>query len=176
MITLLTTRRKVFAVQISILLAVVATAAPVSGGPIGTLEELSPTPLSFVQDVDFSTFEGLAFFGAATGVLEAVELGTTSGCEASDFSAFTSGNIALIKRTFGACAFSTKIANAAGAGAPAALIFDDGGGGTGGFLPVASTIPALFLTEGLGIHSSARLQATVDRLARQHVLDVVHDR
>ena len=120
MITLLTTRRKVFAVQISILLAVVATAAPVSGGPIGTLEELSPTPLSFVQDVDFSTFEGPAFFGAATGVLEAVELGTTSGCEASDFSAFTSGNIALIKRTFGACACAGCLPDAEpGAGAHA---------------------------------------------------------
>lgn len=149
MITLLTTRRTV-SVQISVLLALVATAAPARGGPIGTLEELSPTPLSLVQDVDFSTFEGLAFFGAATGVLEAVELGTTSGCEASDFFAFTSGNIALIKRTFGVCTFSTKIANAAGAGALAALIFDDGGGGTGGFLPIASTIPALFLTEGAG--------------------------
>lgn len=148
MVTLLTTRRMI-PVQISFAIALIASAVPARGGPIGTLEELSPTPISFVQDVDFSTFEGFAFLGAATGVLEAVELGTTSGCEASDFSTFTAGNVALIKRTFGGCVFSTKIANAAGAGALAALIFDDGNGGFG-FLPVPSTIPALFLSESVG--------------------------
>ena len=51
----------------------------------------------------------------------------TSGCEPADFPAATAGNIALMQR--GTCPFVQKSQNARGAGAVAALIFNDGGEG-----------------------------------------------
>jgi Zn-dependent M28 family amino/carboxypeptidase len=49
---------------------------------------------------------------------------STSGCEASDFAGFPSGNIALIQR--GSCNFSVKADNATAAGASAVIIFNQG--------------------------------------------------
>jgi Zn-dependent M28 family amino/carboxypeptidase len=64
-----------------------------------------------VQGVDLKLAEG--------------ERGTsTSGCEASDFSGFTAGSIALIQR--GTCTFETKVTNAQAAGASAVILFNQG--------------------------------------------------
>jgi Zn-dependent M28 family amino/carboxypeptidase len=49
---------------------------------------------------------------------------SNSGCEAGDFPANTTGNVALIQR--GTCPFVTKINNAKAAGAAAVLIFNEG--------------------------------------------------
>ena len=49
---------------------------------------------------------------------------STSGCEASDFANFPSGNIALLQR--GVCTFEIKAENAAAAGAVGIVIFNQG--------------------------------------------------
>jgi Zn-dependent M28 family amino/carboxypeptidase len=50
--------------------------------------------------------------------------GTTSGCEASDFPAATSGSVSLIQR--GTCAFTAKLQNAVKAGAVGVILFNEG--------------------------------------------------
>jgi hypothetical protein len=71
------------------------------------------------------------------------------GCAAADFAGFSVGSIALITR--GTCTFADKIANAAAAGAAAALISNNV---TGGAISVTASsptlIPALFTTMGIG--------------------------
>ena len=49
---------------------------------------------------------------------------TDAGCEASDFTGFTAGNVALIQRGF--CDFLVKAKNAKAAGASAVIIFNEG--------------------------------------------------
>ncbi len=98
--------------------------------------------------------------GNVTAPVEAVDLllpstgGSTSGCEASDFSGFTSGNIALVQR--GTCNFSDKALNAENAGAVGVVIFNEGntpgrtplfGGTLGG--PLVS-IPVVSISFTLG--------------------------
>jgi Zn-dependent M28 family amino/carboxypeptidase len=101
-------------------------------GP-ATLEELSPTARTFVEDTDYIVSQF-----AASGDLEAQVVPTndieippsggpgagTSGCEPEDFPAETAGNIALMQR--GTCPFVQKYQMAKDAGAVAALIFNDG--------------------------------------------------
>ncbi len=95
----------------------------------GTLSALTPNPVSYEWDVDF-TYMSQTEAGDVTATVEAVDLdlgegnGSTSGCEAEDFAGFTAGNIALMQR--GACAFQTKAENAAAAGAVGAIIFNQG--------------------------------------------------
>ncbi len=50
--------------------------------------------------------------------------GTTSGCEASDFPAATSGAVSLIQR--GTCGFTLKLQNALAAGAVGVIVFNEG--------------------------------------------------
>ena len=97
-------------------------------GP-STLAQLAPTSTVYVEDVDY-TLMSQTDAGSVTGAVQAVDLalgagnGSTSGCEASDFAGFTTGNIALIQR--GACSFEQKAENAAAAGAIGAIIFNQG--------------------------------------------------
>lgn len=49
---------------------------------------------------------------------------STSGCEATDFTGFTAGHIALLQR--GTCAFAVKADNAIAAGASAVIVFNQG--------------------------------------------------
>jgi hypothetical protein len=71
------------------------------------------------------------------------------GCAAADFAGFSVGSIALITR--GTCTFADKIANAAAAGAVAALISNNSPGGAIEVTAVNPTlIPALFTTMGIG--------------------------
>jgi Zn-dependent M28 family amino/carboxypeptidase len=99
-------------------------------GP-STLEQLGPVPAPYSEGVDFDV---MAYSGSGdvTGFVTAVDLAladpsvSTSGCEATDFAGFPSGNIALIQR--GACTFRQKAENAEAAGAIAVIIFNQGNG------------------------------------------------
>ena len=63
--------------------------------------------------------------GEVQASLRPVDTGSqTSGCEMDDFDGFPEGNVALLRR--GTCTFGTKARNAEGAGASAALVFNDG--------------------------------------------------
>ena len=89
-----------------------------------------------------------------TGVVQAVDLvlpptpapSSTSGCEAADFAGFTAGNIALLQR--GTCDFGVKVANAAAAGAVAAIIFNEGQPGREETLSATLGAPAAIPTVG----------------------------
>ncbi|NOS90195.1 MAG: hypothetical protein HOP34_16960 [Methylococcaceae bacterium] len=125
---------------------------------VGSLEELNPTPTTYTLGTDFNpiTDNGFASLGDVSGLLQAVDaIGATSGCEAADFSGFTAGNIALLKR--GSCSFSIKVNNATAAGAIGALIFNNVAGLNSIVLTAASNIPVLYLTNALGTSYLTRL-------------------
>lgn len=125
---------------------------------VGSLEELNPTPTTYTLGSDFSILadNGFLSLGDVTALLQAVDaVGATSGCEAADFSGFTAGNIALLKR--GSCTFSTKVNNATNAGAIGALIFNNVAGLNPIVLTAASNIPVLYLTNALGTSLLTRL-------------------
>ncbi|HJS27118.1 MAG TPA: M28 family peptidase [Actinomycetota bacterium] len=150
-------------------------------GP-SVLQQTAPVPTTYVEDVDFfptpHSEEG-DVTAAVTNVDLQLGLGnaSTSGCEASDFTGFPAGNIALIQR--GTCTFELKGENAAAAGAVGVLFFNQGNtvdpsrqglpavtlgnGFTGG-------IPALSTTYARGAEFSAiaglrmRLFANVSRV------------
>jgi len=111
------------------------------------LEQISPIPTiyNFGLGNDFTVVEFSAP-GDATASVRAIP---NLGCAATDFAGFSVGSIALITR--GTCTFADKIANAATAGAVAALISNNVTGGA--ILVTASSptlIPALFTTMGIG--------------------------
>ena len=91
----------------------------------GALQQISPTPTNYPTD----SFTGSGA-GDVTATVTAVDLAfgvgntSTSGCEASDFTGFPVGNIALIQR--GTCPFGQKAVNAQAAGAAAVIIFNQG--------------------------------------------------
>ncbi len=97
------------------------------------LSEISPTAQEFALGADWQTsyYSGS---GDVTAPLQpvggiiipagAAPNTSSSGCTADDFVGFTPGSIALIQR--GTCSFATKLALAAAAGAPAAIIFNEG--------------------------------------------------
>jgi Zn-dependent M28 family amino/carboxypeptidase len=101
-------------------------------------EQISPNPTVYglhdVEPIDFPGFASMELSGSgdATAPLQPVDLvlpppptpGSTSGCEAADFTGFIAGNIALIQR--GSCDFAVKAANAEAAGASAVVIFNEG--------------------------------------------------
>ncbi len=104
-----------------------------------TFKQLAPTATTYEDFVDFVRVDGAE--GAITGLVQGVDLfidesasatdpasknpaNSTSGCEASDFTGFTSGRIALIQR--GTCAFDDKVANAQTAGAAGIILFNQG--------------------------------------------------
>lgn len=120
------------------------------GDLIGTLEQVSPTPLTFVQGVDFATFSdfpgnGAPALGDVRALLQAVP---GLGDQASDFVGFTPGRIALIER--GVAAFSVKVNLAADAGAVGVLIYNNRPGLVRGAFVQDTTIPALTITDVLG--------------------------
>ncbi len=147
------------------LAALLATSAQAT--LIGTLEQISPTPTVYVQGItadqpappgiDFSTFQDFlgaasnTAFGDVTGSLQYVP---GLGDDPADFTdaGFVAGNIAVIDR--GAVNFTTKIINAAGAGAVGTLIANTEASSAGGLfeagMPEMTTIPALMLRYGLG--------------------------
>jgi Zn-dependent M28 family amino/carboxypeptidase len=81
---------------------------------------------AFGYGTDYVTLD---YSGSAdvTATAEAVDpdgAGVGSGCEAADFTGFTKGDIALVKR--GGCGFADKAGNAQAAGAAAIAIYNDG--------------------------------------------------
>ena len=90
--------------------------------------ELSPSNVTFTEGLDYKFFNGSA--GSATASLQVVQDSSpfpsviSDGCSASDFSGFTSGNIALMQR--GTCVLVDKLQNAFDAGAAGAIIYDQG--------------------------------------------------
>jgi Peptidase family M28/PA domain len=125
------------------------------------LEELSPSARAFSPAADF----GLIDFSGSGDVKAQVQPAggivlpptpdpsSSSGCDPSDFRGFVPGNIALIQR--GACSLSIKAANAAAAGAAAAIIFNEGNPGRtenyGATLASPSSIPVLSASFAVGV-------------------------
>ncbi len=111
------------------------------------LQQVSPNPVSYVEDVDFAALSH-SEPGDVTAPVTAVDLQlglgntSTSGCESSDFAGFPAGNIALIQR--GTCTFEIKGENAAAAGAVAVLFFNQGDTPA----PARQGIPAVTLGNG----------------------------
>lgn len=95
------------------------------------LERKRPSVKTYRPGTDFRTMT-YSGSGKVTAPVQGVDLvppsagapESTSGCEASDFSTFVRGNIALIQR--GACSFQTKAEQAETAGASGVIIFNDG--------------------------------------------------
>ncbi len=133
---------------------------------VGVLEQISPTAITYTQGttgedpppagIDFTTFQDFGgaasntAFGDITGNLQYVP---GLGDDPQDFidAGFIAGNIAIIDR--GAVNFTTKIINAAGAGAIGAIIANtspSGGGLFEGGMPDLTTIPAVMVTYALG--------------------------
>lgn len=123
-----------------------------------TFDVSAPSQASYVDGEDFAlmTYSGS---GDASGTVQAVDLnlgnltGSTSGCEAADFTGFVAGNIALVRR--GSCAFAVKVVNAQNAGASAVIVMNTGTpGSTGAFAgtlgsPVG-TVPSLGTSFAIG--------------------------
>ncbi|MEO9525682.1 M20/M25/M40 family metallo-hydrolase [Marinobacter alexandrii] len=98
------------------------------------LEQLAPTPTSY-EYFGADGFATMTYSGSGdvTAIAEGVDLTlppgadantSTSGCEATDFTGFTAGNIAVIQR--GSCSFAQKAQNAQDAGATGVIIFNEG--------------------------------------------------
>jgi Zn-dependent M28 family amino/carboxypeptidase len=124
------------------------------------LEQASPTPTTYTVDEDFAYMEFSGSGDVTAGVTNVdlqlpppAEPGSTSGCEAEDFTDFPAGDIALMQR--GSCDFGLKAQNAADAGAVGAIIFNEGqegrtdvvAGTLGSFRP---GIPTFGMTFALG--------------------------
>ncbi|MFF5109961.1 M28 family metallopeptidase [Streptosporangium sp. NPDC000509] len=100
------------------------------------LKQTRPLAKKYVPGTDFRTMT-YSGSGEVTAPVQAVDLvlpprkgqESTSGCEASDFSRFARGNIALIQR--GTCSFQAKAERAEAAGASGVIIFNDGRAGEG---------------------------------------------
>lgn len=124
-------------------------ASPAQALLVGTLERVSPLPTGYQSGVDFAT-AGEPTPLMAGDVTASLFYVTGTGAFATDFVGFPAGSIALIER--GGTFFSTKVNNAAAAGAAGVLIFSNSPGLVfpSAFLSNPTTIPVLFLTQELG--------------------------
>ncbi|NYG07857.1 hypothetical protein BJ986_002344 [Phycicoccus badiiscoriae] len=126
------------------------------GTPV--MREDQPTPQSFGLGTQFNPGP---VAGSATARLQPAggivvpatpTPSSASGCQASDFSGFVPGNIALIQR--GTCTFASKVANAQAAGASAVVIFNEGNPGRtslfSGSLAGTEHIPVMFTSYAVG--------------------------
>ena len=91
--------------------------------------QLAPDPMDYALTDQFfpMDFSGEGDVSAPATVIDVNLVGdraNTSGCEASDFTGFTAGNIAIMQR--GTCTFAVKAANAEAAGASGVVIFNQG--------------------------------------------------
>lgn len=126
-----------------------------------TFERISPSPRLYQRGDDYEVMEYSGDGDVTAQVVPtndvqippgSVANSSTSGCEASDFSGFPAGSVALIQR--GTCTFGEKVQNATQAGAAAAIIFNEGQEGrTGvinGTLGAPADIPAIDTTFEIG--------------------------
>ena len=117
---------------------------------IPVFEQTSPNPTTYIFGVDFTviTFSAAGDVTAPVLAIPETSPGAGAGCVDADFAGFSAGSIALIAR--GICQFREKIANAAEAGAVAALISNNVSG-LGTVTAIDPTlIPALFTTMAIG--------------------------
>lgn len=143
--------------------SVESVSVSVDGSPADPLDSIDTAVLTFSAS------------GTVTAPLTAVDLtlppgnanSSTSGCEASDFDGFPAGNIALVQR--GTCTFSTKVDNAAAAGASAVIVFNEGQQGRrsvveGQLDEAGSTIPAVGIDfeDGNALAERGATTVTVD--------------
>ena len=97
-----------------------------------------------------------------TGTLVAVPVDADTGCTAADFTGQTfTGSIAVIQR--GGCSFAIKQANAASAGAIAAVIYNNVDGALSGTTGVLGDVPVgqLSLADGTALAAQAGSTATL---------------
>ena len=145
------------------------------------LEQTLPQSRSFVSGADIMTMN-FSSSGDVTANVQAVDVrlppgpsnSSTSGCEASDFNNFTSGNIALLQR--GTCTFQTKVERAIAAGASAVIIFNEGQTGRtqafAGGLRAASSIPVVSASFEVGqmlVEAEPELHLVTDTLAQVRI-------
>jgi len=94
-----------------------------------SLGRTAPSAAAYTVLRDFRPLD-FSGAGSVTAVVTAVDLAldgdraTTSGCEASDFTGFPRGTIALVQR--GTCSFAQKVDHAVAAGARAVVILNQG--------------------------------------------------
>ncbi|MFW5470147.1 M28 family metallopeptidase [Knoellia sp. CPCC 206435] len=131
-----------------------------------TMERVAPTAKTYQLGTEFAT---MTYSGSdqVTAPVTKVDVmipfgpaanSSTSGCEASDFTGFPAGNIALIQR--GTCPFGVKAVNAQAAGASAVVIMNEGQAGRtdviAGTLGAPDvTIPVLGTSYAVGVELSA---------------------
>jgi Zn-dependent M28 family amino/carboxypeptidase len=124
---------------------------------VPSLSELSPTAHDYTLVSEWNPGRSLGSATAdlqpAGGILIPSTGGSTSGCDASDFTGFVPGRIALIQR--GTCTFSQKIQNAQAAGASGVIIFNEGNtdarsGVFSGSLSSVPSIPVAFTSFAAG--------------------------
>jgi hypothetical protein len=127
-------------------------ALALSAAPVGFLDQVSPTPTFYIQDVDFMTLLPNPFTGGtvATGVITASVYDIHSiGCSASDYPGGLVGQIAMVDR--GSCLFSSKTNFAEAAGAVGILIVNNVASlGGGGAMTDPTGIVALLISQSLG--------------------------
>jgi hypothetical protein len=126
---------------------------------VPSLSENSPTARTYTLVSEWnpgrSNGSTTADVQPAGGIVIPSPGGTHSGCDASDFSGFTPGNIALIQR--GTCTFQQKVENAEAAHASGVIIFNEGNtdarsGAFAGALSSVATIPVAFVPTADGAH------------------------
>jgi hypothetical protein len=167
-----TTRSAAFATAMLACLSPQAASSLTITVPV--FERISPMPT--IYDFGFGNDFTVVQFSASGDVTASVkaipDLGGGSGCTAADFAGFSVGSIALITR--GTCDFADKIANAAAAGAAAALISNNVPGGAIFVTAVNPTlIPALFTTLTIGNDFRGLLLSGLEVTARIGVPDPV---
>lgn len=135
------------------------------------LEQIAPVPTvyPYFDAAGFATmtYSGSSDIDGVTAIAEGVDLllppaaaanTSTSGCEASDFTGFTPGNIAIIQR--GTCSFALKAQNAEAADAVGVVIFNEGQPGrTAAFVGTlgapGATIPVVGAAFDVGVELAA---------------------
>jgi Zn-dependent M28 family amino/carboxypeptidase len=96
------------------------------------LEQVAPPPAGSVAN-DIMTYSGSGDVTASVSTLPVI-----TGCDASDFTGFAAGNIALISR--GICTFALKATNAFNAGAAGVVIYNNIPGSLNGTLSNSFTL------------------------------------
>ena len=127
-------------------------------------ERVSPGLVRYARNRDFLT---MRYSGGGNVTAPVVAVGGSGGCADSDFSGFTLGAIALMRR--GGCPFSQKAGIAQAGGASAALIANDGLPGR--TAPLSATlfgpgvrIPVLVISSGVGSELTQLAQAGTVRV------------
>ncbi|SHJ54044.1 Zn-dependent amino-or carboxypeptidase, M28 family [Nocardiopsis flavescens] len=131
------------------------------------LAQTAPQEVPYEEGTDFLTMT-YSVSGDVTAPAVAVGAdGADSGCTADDFAGFPEGAVAVTVR--GTCPFSEKVANAAAAGASAALVVNNADEVFSGTVGESSEIPAVgvsgaagaALLEAEGLELRVRVDATV---------------